>query len=87
MKKSLAEFEATLSFTTPKAAEAIAEAVTPEIIEDKSDRYHIQAHSYRNYLILKIDSHDLIALRAAINAYLRYVNTWSSLLSSLEAQK
>ncbi len=87
MKKSLAEFKAKLSFTNTKAAEVIAEAVTPETFEDKTDRYLIQAHSYRNNLILKIDAHDLIALRAAINAYLRYVNTLLNLVSYLEAQK
>ena len=57
-------------------ARAIIRAIQPEMSEDYSQRYTIDAHYYRNSVFLKIGARDLTALRSVMNAYMRYVSTW-----------
>jgi tRNA threonylcarbamoyladenosine modification (KEOPS) complex Pcc1 subunit len=39
-----------------------------------------------NFLVLKVEARDTVALRAALNAYLRWINSTLNVLEVLEKQ-
>ena len=77
------EFKTRIEFPNDEAAQTIKKAVEPEINDERSNRYRVEVRRWKNRLIIKVVAKDITALRAAVNAYLRYINAWWNLLPSL----
>jgi len=64
----------TFTFNTFEKAKLIAESLSPEV-KQKIPKVNIEFSISNNIFLLKIESEDVSALRAACNSYLRWINT------------
>ena len=62
------------NFDSKKEAEIIAETLKPEI-KHKIPKTNVEVSLSQNKFIMKIHAEDISSLRAAINSYLRWINT------------
>jgi tRNA threonylcarbamoyladenosine modification (KEOPS) complex Pcc1 subunit len=62
------------NFDSKKEAEIIAETLKPEI-KHKIPKTDVEISLSENKICLKINAKDISSLRAAINSYLRWINT------------
>jgi len=87
MRKDSSEIEIRLRLPTSHHAKTFVTAIQPEIGDERSTRYHVYASSCGRDITLRIAARDLTALRAAVNTYLRYVNMWWRMITSLGRAK
>jgi KEOPS complex subunit Pcc1 len=73
-----------LKFPSEKHSRIIYEALMPEIEKPATVRSRVDLEKDCEVLILKIDARDTVALRAALNAYLRWVKSVLGVLEVLE---
>lgn len=73
-----------LKFTSEKQSEIVLNSLKPEIKKPSTMRSKANLEKKGMSLILKIEARDTVALRAALNAHLRWV---SSVLNVLEVLK
>ena len=73
-------------FPSEKRLEIVFKALKPEV--DKPATIHSRAKLEKedNFLVLKVEARDAVALRAALNAYLRWINSMMNVLEVLEKQ-
>ena len=73
-----------LQFSSEKRLVALVNALTPEIDKQITTRSKATLTQNSLSLVLSIEAKDTVALRAALNAYLRWINSTLNVLESLE---
>jgi tRNA threonylcarbamoyladenosine modification (KEOPS) complex Pcc1 subunit len=79
-----AHAEIRLKFPTEKHLKTVSEALLPEISKPISERARVALESDSACLILKFEAEDTVALRSALNAFLRWINSMTSVVDVLE---
>jgi len=74
-----------LSFPSEKHLEPICKALMPEIEKPATVRSRASLEKDGRFLVLKVEARDTVALRAALNAYLRWINSTVNVLEFLES--
>jgi KEOPS complex subunit Pcc1 len=75
---------ARLKFPLEKHSGIIYETLMPEIEKPSTVRSRANLKKDSKFLILKIEATDTVALRATLNAYLRWINSVLGVLEVLE---
>jgi len=73
-----------LKFPSKKHSEIIFKALEPEVKKPPTMRSRAFLEKNNSVLILKIEAKDTVALRAAVNAYLIWIDSMSKVLVVLE---
>jgi len=73
-----------LKFPSEKRLETVFRALKPEIKKPATTRSRADLEKEGKYLILEVEARDTVALRAALNAYLRWINSTANVLEVLE---
>ena len=73
-----------LKFSSEKQLDAIVDALTPEINKLTTSRAKVLLEQKDKFLFLRVEARDTIALRSALNAYLRWVGSIIGVVSVLE---
>ena len=73
-----------LKFPSEKHSGIIYRALMPEIEKPATVRSRADLKKIRDFLILKIEAGDTVALRATLNAYLRWIKSMLGVLEVLE---
>jgi tRNA threonylcarbamoyladenosine modification (KEOPS) complex Pcc1 subunit len=73
-----------LKFPSEKQLEIVFKALEPEVRTPPTMRSQAFLEKENSFLILKIEAKDTVALRAAVNAYLRWINSMISVLEVVE---
>lgn len=73
-----------LKFTSEKHLDIISEALKPEVKKSATMRSRASMEKNGTFLVLKVKAKDTVALRAALNAYLRWINSMTNVLEVLE---
>jgi tRNA threonylcarbamoyladenosine modification (KEOPS) complex Pcc1 subunit len=74
-----------LKFASEQQSEIIFSSLRPEIKNPSTMRSKANLKKEGMFLILKIEAKDTVALRAALNAHLRWTNSVLNVLGVLEA--
>lgn len=74
-----------LPFTSEKLLQALINALTPEV-NTQISRSKVALSRENLTCVLTVEAQDTVALRAALNAYLRWINSTISVLETLEKQ-
>lgn len=72
-----------LNFPSEKILKVVFEALLPEIKNPATSRFKATLKCEENCLILLVEARDTAALRAALNAYLRWIAAVCEALSIL----
>jgi len=75
-----------LKLTPDKKLTTVFRALEPETHLTLGVRSRASLKKERNLLILNIEAEDSVALRAALNAYLRWMNSVLNVFQALEAK-
>jgi tRNA threonylcarbamoyladenosine modification (KEOPS) complex Pcc1 subunit len=75
-----------LPFETKKQLLALLTALKPEVERQVGTRSTVALTADGLILVLFIKAEDTVALRAALNAYLRWINSASTVLNALELE-
>jgi tRNA threonylcarbamoyladenosine modification (KEOPS) complex Pcc1 subunit len=75
---------ARLKFPSEKHLGIVYKALMPEIQKPATVRSRTSLEKDGTFLTLKIEAGDTVALRAALNAYLRWINSVLGILKVLE---
>ena len=62
-----------LAFKSEKQLVALLNALKPEIDSPATHRAKVDLKRQENILVLLVDADDIVALRATVNAYLRWI--------------
>ena len=73
-----------LKFPSLKCLEIVLKALKPEVEKPPTTRSHAFLEKEDGMLVLKVEAGDTVALRAALNAYLRWINSVVEVLEGLE---
>jgi KEOPS complex subunit Pcc1 len=73
-----------LKFPSQKLLEIIFKALEPEVRKTPTMRSRAFLEKEDTFLILKVEASDTIALRATVNAYLRWIDSMRNVLGVLE---
>jgi len=73
-------------FPSEKRLEIVFKALKPEVDKPATMRSRAKLEKDDNFLVLKVEARDAVALRAALNAYLRWINSMMNVLEVLEKQ-
>ena len=75
-----------LKFPSEKRLEIAFKALKPEVDKPTTMRSRAKLEKDDDFLVLKVEARDTVALRAALNAYLRWINSALSVLEVLGRQ-
>jgi tRNA threonylcarbamoyladenosine modification (KEOPS) complex Pcc1 subunit len=73
-----------LDFCSQKQLATIFNALLPEVQRPTVTRSRVALEKDGTSLVLKVEATDTVALRAALNAYLRWINSLKNVLTLLE---
>lgn len=73
-----------LKFPSKKHLEIVFKALEPEVRTPPTMRSRAILEKEDTFLVLKIEARDTVALRAAVNAYLRWINSMTNVLETLK---
>lgn len=73
-----------LKFPSQNKLETIRKALEPEISKPPTKRSKGILEIDGNFLVLNVEARDTVALRAALNAYLRWINSVVKVLELVE---
>ncbi|MBS7636865.1 hypothetical protein KEJ37_05990 [Candidatus Bathyarchaeota archaeon] len=73
-----------LKLPSKKELEIVYEALVPETVKPATTRSKAELKIEDASLVLTVKAKDTVALRAALNAYLRWISAVFSVLSALE---
>ena len=73
-----------LKFPSQRNLEIIFKALVPEVRKTPTMRSRAFLEKEDSILILKIEANDTVALRATVNAYLRWIDSMRNVLGVLE---
>ena len=71
-------------FPSEKRLEIVFKALKPEVDKPATMRSRAKLEKDDSFLVLKVEARDTVALRAALNAYLRWINSMMNVLEVLE---
>lgn len=74
-----------IGFTSEKKSKIVFEALKPETLSQPTARSKVEARLEKSAIRLQIKARDTTALRAAINAYLRWIHSTQKVLEVLES--
>ena len=74
-----------LKFPSESHLEIVFTALEPEVRKPPTVRSRAFLEREDTFLVLKIEARDTVALRAAVNAYLRWINSMRNVLKVLES--
>jgi len=75
-----------LKFPSEKQLEIVFKALEPEVKKSTTMRSRTTLKKDGGLLVLNVEARDTVALRAALNAYLRWINSILSVLEVLETR-
>jgi tRNA threonylcarbamoyladenosine modification (KEOPS) complex Pcc1 subunit len=75
-----------LDFSSQKQLNIVLKALEPEVKKSITMRSKTTLKKDNALLILNVEARDTVALRAALNAYLRWINSIVNVLEVLEKQ-
>lgn len=80
---------ATVRLTLPseKKLEAILRSLQPEVKSPTGTRSRASLEREGDILLLKVEAKDTVALRAGLNAYLRWINSILNIFQVLEREQ
>ena len=73
-----------ISFPDKRYLEIVFKALKPEVDKPTTMRSQADLKKEGKFLTLKVEARDTVALRAALNAYLRWMNSTANVLEVLE---
>lgn len=73
-----------LRVSSEKQLDALATALKPEVEKHTKIRSQVTLTRDFPFLVLKVEAKDTIALRATMNAYLRWISSTVNVLETLE---
>jgi tRNA threonylcarbamoyladenosine modification (KEOPS) complex Pcc1 subunit len=73
-----------LKFVSKKHLEVVVRALRPEVMKPTTVRSSESLEKEGSFLVLKIQAKDTVALRAASNAYLRWIGSVVNVLEVIE---
>ena len=73
-------------FPSEKRLEIVFKVLKPEVDKPATMRSRAKLEKDDNFLVLKVEAGDTVALRAALNAYLRWINSMMTILEVLGKQ-
>ena len=73
-----------LQFSSEKHLTALFKALTPEINRQITTRSKTTLTKENQFLLLNVEANDTVALRATLNAYLRWINSTMNVLDTVE---
>ncbi len=73
-----------LPFVSEKQLVAVFDALTPEVQRQIGTRSKVALTAEGQTLVLCVEAQDTVALRAALNAYLRWINSTLNVLETLK---
>jgi tRNA threonylcarbamoyladenosine modification (KEOPS) complex Pcc1 subunit len=73
-----------LQFSSEKRLVALINALTPEINRQIASRSEVRLKRDSQVLVLDVEAKDTVALRATLNAYLRWINSTVNVLETIE---
>jgi len=75
-----------LKFTSEKQLDIVLKALEPEVKKPTTMRSRTALKKDDASLVLNVEARDTVALRAALNAYLRWISSVISVLEVLETR-
>jgi len=73
-----------LKFPSKNHLNTIIEALMPEVKKPVTTRSRTSLEKDGKFLLLRVEAKDTVALRAALNAYLRWINSTVDVLENIE---
>jgi tRNA threonylcarbamoyladenosine modification (KEOPS) complex Pcc1 subunit len=73
-----------LKFSSQKQASTLLEALTPETNAPVTRRANVKLEKDGLFLKLTVEADDTVALRATLNAYLRWINSTVNVINAIE---
>ena len=73
-----------LRFNSEKQLTTLLDALKPEVTAPVTRRAKVSLEKQDAFLVLSVDAKDTIALRATLNAYLRWINSTVSVIDLIE---
>jgi KEOPS complex subunit Pcc1 len=73
-----------LDFHTEKQLNTVFIALAPEAARPTTARSQVKLKKESTYLVLEVEAADSTALRATLNAYLRWINSLDNVLALLK---
>ena len=73
-----------LRFNSEKQLTTLLDALKPEVNAPVTRRAEVSLEEQDAFLVLSVDAKDTIALRATLNAYLRWINSTVSVIDLIE---
>ncbi len=73
-----------LKFASQKQLSTLLEALTPEANAQVTRRANIKLEKDGLFLVLTVEADDTVALRATLNAYLRWINSTINVMHMVE---
>jgi tRNA threonylcarbamoyladenosine modification (KEOPS) complex Pcc1 subunit len=75
-----------LKIPSEKRLETVFSSLKPEVTNVATTRSRAVLEKKEEFLILKIEAKDTVALRAALNTYLRWINSIFNVLGIIETR-
>ncbi|MCW4011094.1 MAG: KEOPS complex subunit Pcc1 [Candidatus Bathyarchaeota archaeon] len=72
-----------LPFQSHKQLRSLLDALTPEVKRQVGVRSRVSLNAEAQTLVLEVEAEDTVALRAALNTYLRWINSTINVLESV----
>ena len=73
-----------LRFSSKKQLATLRKALAPEANRPVTTRAKVVLKGEENFLVLKVEAKDTVALRAALNAYLRWIGSAVKVLQVID---
>jgi tRNA threonylcarbamoyladenosine modification (KEOPS) complex Pcc1 subunit len=73
-----------LQFSSEKHLTTLINALTPEVNRPVTERARAILEKEGKFLVLNVEAKDTVALRATLNAYLRWVGSTVKVLEAIE---
>jgi tRNA threonylcarbamoyladenosine modification (KEOPS) complex Pcc1 subunit len=73
-----------LKFSDSKQLAAAVAALKPEANTPVTHRANVDLQVQENFLVLTVDADDTVALRATVNAYLRWIASTVNVIETIE---
>jgi len=75
-----------LKFSSEKKLKTVLNSLKPEVNSAATTRARTLLRKEDRSLVLRVEADDTVALRASLNAYLRWINSILNVLEVLEAR-
>lgn len=75
-----------LKFSSEKKLQTVLNSLKPEVNSPATTRARTLLRMEDQTLVLRVEADDTVALRASLNAYLRWINSILNVLEVLEAR-